>query len=92
MRKGNGKFAFKIFLLTVCAFFIYLFTSLILYMYIPYMDLLLFIGFMWAFVEAREAEDSIYRWITIVGAMLILIIYVVVMHDVWKYSIVFIPH
>lgn len=92
MRRGNGKFAFKIFLLTVCVFFIYLFTSLIFYTYIPYVDLLLLIGFIWAFVEARDAEDSIYRWITLGGTILILVIYVAVMHDAWKYGVVFILH
>ncbi|WP_369903640.1 hypothetical protein [Bacillus manliponensis] len=92
MRKVNdGKFAFKIFLLTVCAFFIYLFISLIFNMYVPYVDLLLFVGFMWAFVEAREADDSKYRWITLGGTVLILVIYVAVMHDAWKYGFAFLP-
>lgn len=88
-RVNNGRFAFKIFLLTVCAFFIYLFTLLIFDTYVPYVDLLLFVGFMWAFIEAREAEDSIYRWITLGGTVLILVVYIAIMHDAWKYGFVF---
>ncbi|WP_020062489.1 hypothetical protein [Bacillus sp. 123MFChir2] len=84
MEKEDGKFAFKIFLITLCLFAIYLFISFIFSMYIPYIDLLLLVGFVWAFVEARECEDSIYRWVTLGGTAFILIVYVAMMHDAWK--------
>ncbi|HDX9578568.1 hypothetical protein M3215_20410 [Bacillus cytotoxicus] len=84
MDKEDGKYAFKIFLITLCLFTIYLFISFIFSMYIPYVDLLLLVGFVWAFVEARGCEDNVYRWITLGGTAFILIVYVAVMHDAWK--------
>ncbi|MGG2016637.1 hypothetical protein [Bacillus sp. S10(2024)] len=84
MEKEDSKFAFKIFLITLCLFVIYLYISFIFSMYIPYVDLLLLVGFVWAFVEARECEDSIYRWITVGGSAFILIVYIAMMHDAWK--------
>ncbi|MDM5153532.1 hypothetical protein QUF88_06685 [Bacillus sp. DX1.1] len=86
MKKGNSKFAFKIFLLTCCLFIIYLYISLVFSLYIPYIDLLLLVGFIWSFVEAREGEDGVYRWITLCGTVFILIVYMAVMHDAWKYG------
>ncbi|MDC2867652.1 hypothetical protein [Bacillus sp. BP-3] len=84
MEKEDSKFAFKIFLITLCLFVIYLYISFIFSMYIPYVDLLLLVGFVWAFVEARECEDSIYHWITVGGSAFILIVYIAMMHDAWK--------
>ena len=84
MTKEDGKFAFKIFLITLCLFVIYLFISFIFSMYIPYIDVLLLVGFVWAFVEARVCEDNIYRWVTLGGTAFILIVYIAMMHDVWK--------
>jgi hypothetical protein len=88
MQKKDDKFAFKIFLITLFLFVIYLFISFIFSMYIPYIDLLLSVGFIWAFVEARECEDSIYRWVTLCGTVLILIVYIAMMHDVWKQGVI----
>ncbi|MEI4804413.1 hypothetical protein ACIGHG_24600 [Bacillus sp. NPDC077411] len=90
MEKEDGKFAFKIFLIALCLFVIYLFISFIFSMYIPYIDLLLLVGFVWAFVEARECEDSIYRRITLGGTAFILIVYIAMMHDVWKQGFIWI--
>ncbi|MGG0186939.1 hypothetical protein [Bacillus rhizoplanae] len=84
MQNGDSTFAFKLFLITLCLFVIYLFVSFIFSMYIPYVDLLLLVGFVWAFVEARESEDSIYRWITLCGTVFIVIVYITMMHAAWK--------
>ncbi|MEN1937105.1 hypothetical protein AAIE21_16265 [Paenibacillus sp. 102] len=88
MRKGNSQFAFKIFLLTNCLFIIYLYVSFMFSLYIPYIDLLLFVGFIWSFVEARDGEDGMYRRITLFGTVFILIVYMTIMHDAWKYGFV----
>lgn len=57
-----------------------------LFFYIPYIDLLILIGFIWAFVEAREGEDGVYRWVTLCGTVLIVMLYITLMHDAWKYG------
>ncbi|WP_410984756.1 hypothetical protein [Bacillus cereus] len=90
MRKGNSQFAFKIFLLTNCLFIIYLYVSFMFDFYITFIDLILLVGFIWSFVEAREGEDGIYRWVTLFGSVFILILYMTLMHDAWKYGIVMI--
>ncbi|KEK24227.1 hypothetical protein [Bacillus gaemokensis] len=90
MNKGNSEFAFKIFLITSGLFIIYLYVSFLFFLYIPYIDLLLLIGFIWSFVEAREGENGIYRQITLWGTVLILIVYMITMHDAWKYGVIMI--
>ncbi|MGF9964346.1 hypothetical protein [Bacillus rhizoplanae] len=90
MQNGDSKFAFKIFLITLCLFVIYLYVSFIFSIYIPYIDLLLLMGFVWAFVEARECEDSLYRWITLFGTVFIVIVYISMMHATWKQGVILI--
>lgn len=86
MGKGNSQFAFKIFLLTNCLFIIYLYVSFMFDFYITFIDLVLLIGFIWSFVEARDGEPGIYRRITMFGSVFILIVYMILMHDTWKYG------
>ncbi|WP_459500347.1 hypothetical protein [Bacillus sp. C1] len=88
MRKGNSQFAFKIFLLTNCLFIIYLYVLYMFDFYITFIDLVLLVGYIWSFVEAREGEDGIYRKVTLFGSVFIVIVYMILMHDAWKYGIV----
>ncbi|MGG2093647.1 hypothetical protein AB1283_13215 [Bacillus sp. S13(2024)] len=88
MQNGDSKFAFAIFLITLCLFVIYLFVSFIFSMYIPYIDLLLLVGFVWAFVEARECGNDIYRWVTLFGTVFIVIVYISMMHASWKQGVI----
>ncbi|MEH7456394.1 hypothetical protein CON65_20740 [Bacillus pseudomycoides] len=88
MRKGNSEFAFKLFLITSGLFIVYLYVSFLFFLYIPYIDLILLIGFIWSFIKAREGEEGIYRQITLWGTVFILIVYMLIMHDTWKYGFI----
>ncbi|MFJ8527644.1 hypothetical protein [Bacillus sp. NPDC094106] len=90
MRKGNSEFAFKLFLITSGLFIVYLYVSFLFFLYIPYIDLILLIGFIWSFIQAREGEEGIYRQITLWGTVCILIVYMLIMHDTWKYGFIMI--
>lgn len=52
----KSEFAFKVFLVTTCLFIVYLYAFLVFSFYVPYVDLILFFGFIWAFVKAREGR------------------------------------
>lgn len=71
----KSEFAFKVFLVTTCLFIVYLYAFLVFSFYVPYVDLILFFGFIWAFVKAREGEKSIYRRITLCGTAVLVILY-----------------
>ncbi|MBJ7987294.1 MULTISPECIES: hypothetical protein [Bacillus] len=80
----KSEFAFKIFLITTCLFIVYVYALLVFSFYVPYVDLILFVGFIWAFVKAREGEKSVYRRITLCGTVLLVILYFFMMHDFWR--------
>ncbi len=90
MKKGNSEFAFKIFLITTGLFVVYLYVLLFFFLYVPYIDFILMIGFIWVFIEARDGEEGKYREITLWGTVVIVILYMVLMHDAWKYGIIMI--
>ena len=52
----KSEFAFKVFLVTTCLFIVYLYAFLVFSFYVPYVDLILFFGFIWAFVRGKEKE------------------------------------
>ncbi|ANN30997.1 hypothetical protein A9498_04680 [Bacillus thuringiensis serovar coreanensis] len=80
----KSEFAFKVFLVTTCLFIVYLYAFLVFSFYVPYVDLILFFGFIWPFVKAREGEKSIYRRITLCGTAVLVILYFFIMHDFWR--------
>ena len=79
----KSEFAFKVFLVTTCLFIVYLYAFLVFSFYVPYVDLILFFGFIWAFVKAREGEEYISAHYPMRdGRSRYFVLFI--MHDFWR--------